>query len=170
MAKIKKTVNLAALIEQKNWLSDHINELNRKIRFNIHSSEKELDQFNVDVIEELKSQYSEDLIAIKQKIARTNMKKLRGDSNPIDYYIYLRSELVRDLNFYGKVLKRVKDKGETFTETIANTVVKFVSRFKKNNVISKQTELAKQIQEIDEKLNKFNTRTKVVIELNADFE
>jgi hypothetical protein len=87
MAKIKKTVKLATLIEHKNFLSEHLNELNRKIRYNNQVNENRLDEFNIEAIEELKQQYCEDLIAIKQKLARTNLKKLRGDSNPIDYYI-----------------------------------------------------------------------------------
>lgn len=170
MTKIKKTVKLATLIEYKNFLSEHLNELNRKIRYNNQVNENRLDEFNIEAMEELKQQYSEDLITIKQKLVRTNLKKLRGDSNPIDYYIYLRSELVRNLNWYGTLLTKINKDGETFERKFKTKVIKFVSRLGKKDITKRQEELSKEITEIDKKLNKFNTTTNVVVEVNVDFE
>jgi hypothetical protein len=159
---ITKTVKLSNLIERKKDLDKCIRDINSKImRNNAYNKEVEADKFALKELEVLKESYQEDLITVKEAIAKANTEKLRGWKKPNNYYIYLRSELNRELLHLEKISNNI----------IYRIKKKFNNIFRlTEDVITERTKnLLTEIQEIDKKLLKFNNTKEVSINVNTTF-
>lgn len=159
---ITKTVKLSNLIERKKDLDKCIRDLNSKIlRNNAYNKATETDKFAVNELEDLKESYQEDLITVKEAIAKANTEKLRGWKKPNNYYIYLRSELTRELLHLEKISNSIV--------YLLKKKVKNFFRITEDAINERCKNLNKEIQEIDKKLLKFNDTKEVTISVNTTF-
>ena len=166
---MKRTLYLDRAASLKNQLEkghnisiDKDNEIIEKNN-TIEVSNLSSNGIDLPAIEQRKQMKSDLLKNLYLAILAANLKKLKGDTNCLAYYIKTLSELEREKLHLVRV-----EKEDAKKKTPIKRLIKFFTFIKPKEILRRNESINKNIEEIKEKISKYNKETKISIDITQE--